>query len=120
MIEPVLPAVVETPEPVLEAPAPVLDELAQDEDGDAVMSCMVVLRLADGERLDIGAFHSTAEAKEHAKNVVEQLSSDEDWPFFHGRFIRPDAIVSVDLVEPEGRWLGSAARRAAWDAKQQG
>jgi hypothetical protein len=50
---------------------------------------------------------------------VEQLASDGGWPFFDGRFIRPEAIVSVDLVEPEGRWLGSAARRAAWDRKNE-
>ncbi|HEX7256319.1 MAG TPA: hypothetical protein VF236_10365 [Gaiellaceae bacterium] len=105
-------------EPVLESPAPVVEQPGADPEPDVVLTWYVVLRLADGERLDIGSFHSSAEAKEHAKNVVEHISSDSGWPFFQGRFIRPEGIVSVDLVEPEGRWLGSAARRAALDSGQ--
>lgn len=111
------PAVPDEPvaEPVVETPTPA-PQAAPEQDGDLVLTWSVVLRLADGARLDIGTFHSSAEAKEHAKNVVEQISTDS-WPFFESRFIRPEAIVSVDLLEPEGRWLGSAARRA-WDAPQ--
>ena len=78
----------------------------------------VVLRLADGERIDVGSFGSSEDATAHARGVVDQLSAQGGWPFFEGRFLRPEAIVSVDLVAPEGRWLGSAARRAAWDARE--
>ena len=80
----------------------------------------VLLQLNDGDRVEIGAFHSAGEAKEHAQHVVRQISSEHGWPFFGGRFIRPDAIVSVDLAEPEGRWLGSAAagRPGASDEQQ--
>ncbi len=80
------------------------------------MTHSVFLQLSNGDRVEIGAFRSTGEAKEHAQNVVRQISSDHGWPFFGGRFISPDAIVSVDLSEPEDRWLGSAARRNAWTA----
>ena len=118
--EPVFAAEPAVPEPLVEEPAPVVEPApAQDEDAEVVMSCMVALRLADGESVDIRAFDSAADAKDYAKMVVEEILSGDGWPFFDGRFIRPEAIVSVDLIEPEGRWLGSATRRAAREARQQ-
>ncbi len=107
------------PEPVVPAPAPLLEQPASEQDADTVVTWSVVLRLADGDRVEIGAFHSSGEAKELAQNVVRQIASNHGWPFFAGRFIRPEAIISVDLAEPEGRWLGSAARRQAWTAGEQ-
>ena len=120
VIQPQPPVAPEPPpavEPVAPAPAPVMTQPVSEE-ADDVVTWSVVLRLLDGDRYVIGAYHSTGEAKEFARNLAQQLASDEGWPFFEGRFIRPDAIVSIDLVEPEGRWLGSAARRA-WSAGQQ-
>ena len=116
-VAPTVAPTVAPPEPVLEAPAPPLQAPAPNPDEDAVMTWSVVLRLVDGDRAEIGAFHSAAEAKEHAQYVVRQISTEHGWPFFDGRYIRPEAIISVDLAEPEGRWLGSAARRQAWDNK---
>jgi Type II secretion system (T2SS), protein E, N-terminal domain len=82
-------------------------------------SWQVVLRLADGERIEVGAFVSDAEAMEGARAVVAQLAADGGWPFFAGRFLRPDTIVSVDLVQQDSdRWLGSSARAAAWTQQQ--
>jgi hypothetical protein len=107
------------PEPIVAAPAPLLDQPTSSQDEDTVVTWSVVLRLADGDRVEIGAFHSSGEAKDLAQNVVRQISSDHSWPFFGGRFIRPDAIISVDLAEPEGRWLGSVARRQAWTSGEQ-
>lgn len=105
-----------TPEPVVEMQAPAMEQPAADAQPE---TWYVVLRLADGERVDVGSFGSSEDATAHARGVVEQISAQSGWPFFEGRFLRPDAIVSVDLVAPEGRWLGSAARRAAWDAREQ-
>lgn len=106
------PELVFAPQPAVETPGSTLEEqtTAPGEEGAATWS--VLLRLVDGEQLDVGSFKSSDEAKEHAQGVVRQISSDFGWPFFEGRFIRPDVIVSVDLVAPEGdRWLGSSARR---------
>jgi hypothetical protein len=98
--------VVETPvEPALPAPQP---------EAVAELSWAVVLRLADGERVEVGAFPGEAEAIEGARAVVAQVATEGSWPFFADRFIRPEGIVSVDLVELEvTRWLGSPARAAA-------
>ena len=104
------------PEPTPEAP-PVVAPVPQPEpqpEAQAEPSWGVVLRLANDERLELGAFAGEAEALEYARGVVAQVSSQDGWPFVAGRFVRPDAIVSVDLVELElDRWLGSSARAAA-------
>jgi type II secretion system (T2SS) protein E len=107
------PAMPVMPEPVAE---PVTEPAPQPE---AELTWSVVLRLANGERLELGSFPGEAAATEQARAVVAQVSSEEGWPFVGGRFIRPDAIVSVDLVELEvSRWLGSSARAAALTPQQ--
>jgi hypothetical protein len=111
----VAPEPVFTPEPVAEMQAPAAEQPPDDGQPE---TWYVVLRLADGERIDVGSFGSSDDATAHARGVVEQISAQSGWPFFEGRFLRPEAIVSVDLVAPEGRWLGSAARRA-WNSGQQ-
>ena len=99
------------PQLAAETPASTPEEQTTETE-EAAATWGVVLRLSGGEQLDIGSFKSSDEAKEHAQGVVRQIASDFAWPFFEGRFIRPDVIVSVDLVAPEGdRWLGSSARR---------
>jgi hypothetical protein len=110
-VAPVAPA---SPVPAAEEPVSPL-ESAHDEVGESVVTWSVALRLEAGERIEIGQFGSDAEAKDHAQGVVRQLLSEHGWPFYDNRFIRPDAIVSVDLVRNEaGRWLGSSVRAQAW------
>jgi MshEN domain len=93
-------------EPVRES-EPVAEELP------SALSYDVSLRLTDGERVAIGSFGDPQKAREYARDVVKHLSDEEDgWPFFSGRYLRPDTIVSVDIVpvgEPD-RWLGSSIR----------
>ena len=116
-----------TPEPqpmvVEPAPEPVYDQVEQAPEAQPTMAAEhglpsavsydVSLRLADGERVAIGSFGDPQKAREYAREVVRHLSEDsEEWPFFSGRFMRPDTIVSVDIVpvgEPD-RWLGSSVR----------
>jgi hypothetical protein len=58
----------------------------------------VFVRLSNGERIEIGSFEEVALATARASEIVAELSaSGATWPFFAGRFIRPDAIVSVDV-----------------------
>ena len=75
---------------------------------------VVLVRLRDGEVFEVGTFETAAEASAHAQAVVRQIStteSDAGWPFFAGRYLRPDTIVSVDLLEESAdKWLGSTAR----------
>jgi hypothetical protein len=61
----------------------------------------VVVRLKEGEGVEVGSFRDFGTAMEGAQEVIEQFSTaaEGQWPFYAGRFIRPDLIVSVDVVE---------------------
>jgi hypothetical protein len=93
-------AVVETaPAPV---PAPELEELfAPALQQQSAFS--VVVRLRDGDGVEVGSFRDFGTAMEGAQEVIEQFSTAAggQWPFYAGRFIRPDLIVSVDVVEAD-------------------
>ncbi len=117
LLEPVVAEVVSEPEPTFsrieeQQAAPEPDAQAAQELPSA-LSYDVSLRLTDGERVPIGSFGEPEKAREYARDVVKHLSDEDDgWPFFSGRFLRPDTIVSVDIVpvgEPD-RWLGSSVR----------
>jgi Type II secretion system (T2SS), protein E, N-terminal domain len=122
--EPVQP-VEETPSPFAPEPepsfarveAPAEPEIEQE--STAALAYEVSLRITDGERVPVGSFDDPQKAREYAREVVLHLSAEsESWPFFSGRFLRPDTIVSVDIApvgEPD-RWLGSSIR-ANWASK---
>ena len=62
----------------------------------------VLVRLRDGETLRIGELATADEASALAKDAVGQISSaagNGTWPLFAGRYLSPDTIVSVDLLE---------------------
>jgi hypothetical protein len=64
----------------------------------------VIVRLHDTEPVDADAFDSVVAAKARAIEIAEQLATDDGaGPFVHGRFLRPDAVVSVDIVEESAR-----------------
>jgi hypothetical protein len=100
--------------PTAPVPPPVEAPPAAQDPGVHASLHIVSLRLRDGETLEIGTFPSAAEASVRAQEVVRQIAaaeSDASWPFFAERYLRPDTIVSVDLVEETpDKWLGSAAR----------
>jgi hypothetical protein len=109
------PVSVEVPAPPVELPEhPAAEhEPAASEEPEDGPTWTVAVRLSDGDRVEVGTFRSSDEAKEQARTVALQLETGTNWPFFASRFLRPEAIVSVDLIESEqGRWLGSAVRRA--------
>jgi hypothetical protein len=83
---------------------------------------IVLLRLQEGEMIEVGTFQTAEDAAARAQEVVRQIASAEvetTWPFFAGRYLRPDAIVSVDLLEESAqKWLGSAVR-SRWAQQQE-
>jgi type IV pilus assembly protein PilB len=85
------------PAPPAEEPAP--EPPAQEEPASLTA---VVLRLQDGATLEVGTFPSVAEAAAEAQEVVIEIAAadrNSTWPFFAQRYLRPDLIISVDLVE---------------------
>ena len=60
----------------------------------------VVVRLSDGDGVEVGEFGDFGTAMQGAQEVIDQFShSNGSWPFYAGRFIRPDLIISVDVVD---------------------
>ena len=94
--------------PSLEAP-PVNGDASQ-----AAATHTVVLRLTDSDQVEIGGFAGEEAAASFARTVVGRIMRAEEqgeWPFFAERFLRPQTIVSVDVVEHQATsWTGSAER----------
>ena len=90
-------------EPVSPAPPPeepASEPAAQDEPASLTA---VILRLQDGTTLEVGTFPTVAEAAAEAQEVVIEIAAADrngTWPFFAQRYLRPDLIISVDLIEP--------------------
>jgi hypothetical protein len=79
-------------------------ETVQDVETTQTTRFRVVIRLSGAEPVEAGAFDAVGEAKDCAFEIVGQLTSENgSWPYFRGRYLRPDAIVSVDIVE-ETAW----------------
>jgi hypothetical protein len=99
------------PAPVEEAPVdlPVAESLAPPAaepafelpvNGSQSGAFRVVVRLTDGDGVEVGEFRDFGTAMQGAQEVIDQVShSNGSWPFLAGRFIRPDLIVSVDVVD---------------------
>jgi hypothetical protein len=96
---PVLPPPAQpAPEPVAAAkPEPVPPPSAESEPIPQQLTAEVFVRLTSGERIGVGAFDGQSAAEQCARELMAALDSDGDWPQIDGRYIRPDAVVSIDV-----------------------
>jgi hypothetical protein len=101
-VEPVEPAR-SVVEPVLAAETAAVTEL-EELFAPKRTDFQIVVRLKEAEGVAVGSFRDFGTAMEGAQEVIEQFSTatEGQWPFYAGRFIRPDLIVSVDVVEGDG------------------
>jgi hypothetical protein len=105
---PPYPPAAEAPEPPVEMPAaPAAPEPEAVETHEPTapsgVTWRLTVRLTNGESVDAGDFADQEAAKQEAKAVMMQVADDSgDWPFVSGRFLKPDTIVSVDIVELSG------------------
>jgi hypothetical protein len=78
----------------------------------------VVVRLVDGDRVLAGRAADSAEAHRIAEELLGKFAqADTAWPLVDGRYVRPEAVVSIDVVEEEHRrWGGSPERAKIMDA----
>jgi hypothetical protein len=72
----------------------------------------VVVRLSDGDRVLAGTFAAAEQAHERAKELQAGFGQPDVWPLVDGRYLRPQAVVSIDLVEEEHRRWGGSSDRA--------
>jgi len=62
----------------------------------------VVLRLADGEFLQAGTAPCLDAAKSLAFSLIRELDHPSgEWPRIGDRHVRPDAVISVDILRVE-------------------
>jgi len=59
----------------------------------------VVIRLTDGRRVQVGTAPNRESAMTLARSVIEEIRRPTgEWPLINDRALRPDAVVSVDVV----------------------
>jgi hypothetical protein len=95
------------PQPTFVAPEPIVEQHVQAEPvaeqtpaPAPEVGARVFVRLTTGERLEVGMYGDLDSARARGAAVVRELmAAGTDWPVFGGRFLRPDAVVSVD-IEP--------------------
>ena len=88
---PVAPAVQAAPEPSpeTEAPPPAATQ----------KHYKIAIRLTNGDLITAGETDGADKAEALGHAVVADLTQENgEWPFFGGRFINPETIVSVDLL----------------------
>ena len=71
------------------------------ESAPAAQTFRVELHLVGGERISLGRAAGEEEANALAREAVAELTAQrtDRWPCFGGRFVRPEAVLSVDVVE---------------------
>jgi hypothetical protein len=82
----------------------------------------VVLRLADGERVEAGSFQAEKEAHDFAEELIASaVAGGKTWPRVGDRYLRPETIISID-IEPDAqpRWTGSTGRATTWTGRSTG
>ena len=82
------------PPPVME-PAPVAVE---PEPVSAPLVFQVLAHLTNGERVEISRASDVDEAKAAATAAMHALRDGGDWPLLSGRYVRPESIISIDIV----------------------
>jgi hypothetical protein len=93
------------PEPAPLRLAPRLESAPAHEPESPVGSATVrvVIRLSNNDRVDAAVVGNPRAAKAQAQALIRYIAGKDgnDWPYVGGRFLRPDAIISVDLVGPD-------------------
>jgi hypothetical protein len=57
----------------------------------------VVVRLRSGEELEAGSYDDPAAARSRAKELVDEVQTEDVWLFVAGRSLGPEEIDSIFL-----------------------
>jgi hypothetical protein len=64
----------------------------------------IAIRLTSGDLITAGETEGSDKAAALGQAVVADVTSDDgEWPFFGGRYINPETIISVDLLPEQPR-----------------
>lgn len=88
------------------APTPILQADPAHESQQGTKTVRVMIRLTDGDQIDAGGYSTNEQAIERARALIGSIESQSggEWPFLSGRFLRPETIVSIDLIEERPRF----------------
>ena len=99
-----------TPEPVGPAPSsfeapPVplrsFESILAERTAQAAQARRLVVRLLGGDELELGSYDDRDVAVAAARELMERFSAAEstgEWPEVDGRFMRPGAVASIDVL----------------------
>lgn len=60
----------------------------------------VILRLTTGEVIQVGTAPNRESAITLARSVIEEVEHPSgEWPMINDRVMRPDAVVSIDVLQ---------------------
>jgi hypothetical protein len=60
------------------------------------LEARVELHLQNGEQIEVGVFEIET-AKERARALMAELQAGTEWPYVAGRYVRPEAVVSIGV-----------------------
>lgn len=84
-------------------PAPLPAPVPSTQPAPAVPAAFAVsIRLESGEQIAVDTAETLERATELARAMVETVSGSGEWPFVSGRFVRPAAVVSIDIERALG------------------
>jgi hypothetical protein len=70
----------------------------------AALRYTIAIRLTSGDLITAGETEGSDKAAALGQAVVADVTSDDgEWPFFGGRYINPETIISVDLLPEQPR-----------------
>jgi hypothetical protein len=75
--------------------------LAERTAAQASESRRLVVRLLGGDELELGCYDDRDEAVAAARELMQRFSTAEtsgEWPDVDGRFVRPGAVASIDVL----------------------
>lgn len=93
------------PAPAPERPAPVPQTFATPEPAQepveelppvAASAQTLHVRLSNGDRIEAGSFADETSAHIKARELATAFAGG-DWALLHGRYVRPEAVVSIDV-----------------------
>ena len=70
-------------------PAPTLETIATE--------AALFLRLASGERILVDRFETRELANAEGRHLSFRMGHEREWPLIDGRFVSPEAVVSIDV-----------------------
>jgi hypothetical protein len=85
-------------EPVVRPVLPAANEtLAAPLTGKKHKKVNVTLCLMNGERIAVESFDDEDAARQRARELTRELGATSEWQLIGARFVRPEAVVTVDM-----------------------